>query len=128
MRRSYTARGGLSSPKSGRVRSVPMVPDVVRALAALATREWFTVGRRPCLPRPDRRAPGRRRAAVPGEFAWVELMVADTLTMTAPTATSAHRDSIRTLPATALDYRKWMPSSLLTVLTTFSGHIDGVRP
>ena len=42
VRRSYTAHGGLSSPKSGRVRSVPMVPDVARALAALATREWFT--------------------------------------------------------------------------------------
>ena len=42
MRRSYTAHGGLSSPKSGRVRSVPMVPDVARALAGLATREWFT--------------------------------------------------------------------------------------
>ena len=42
VRRSYTAHGGLSSPKSGRVRSVPLVPDVVGALAALATREWFT--------------------------------------------------------------------------------------
>jgi integrase len=42
VRRSFTAHGGLSSPKSGRVRSVPMVPDVAHTLAALATREWFT--------------------------------------------------------------------------------------
>ena len=54
VRRSYTAHGGLSSPKSGRVRSVPMVPDVARALAALATREWFTATTTSCSPaRPE---------------------------------------------------------------------------
>jgi integrase len=42
VRRSYNAHGGLSSPKSGKVRSVPMVPDVASALAALGTRELLT--------------------------------------------------------------------------------------
>jgi integrase len=42
VRRSYNAHGGLSSPKSGKVRSVPMVPDVATALAALGTRELLT--------------------------------------------------------------------------------------
>ncbi len=38
VRRSYNAHGGLTTPKSGRVRSVPMVPYVGKALARLATR------------------------------------------------------------------------------------------
>jgi integrase len=42
VRRSYNAHGGLSSPKSGKVRSVPMVPDVATALAELGTRELMT--------------------------------------------------------------------------------------
>src|SRR5215212_5346506 len=42
VRRSYNAHGGRSSPKSGKVRSVPMVPDVASALAALGTRELLT--------------------------------------------------------------------------------------
>jgi integrase len=41
VRRSYNVHGGVGSPKSGKVRSVPMVPDVARALAALADREFF---------------------------------------------------------------------------------------
>jgi integrase len=41
VRRSYNAHGGLGSPKSGKVRSVPMVPDVARSLAALAGRDAF---------------------------------------------------------------------------------------
>ncbi|HTU86784.1 MAG TPA: site-specific integrase [Solirubrobacteraceae bacterium] len=41
VRRSYNAHGGLTSPKSGHVRSVPMVPDVATALARLATRDEF---------------------------------------------------------------------------------------
>jgi len=41
VRRSYNAHGGLGSPKSGKVRSVPMVADVARALALLADRENF---------------------------------------------------------------------------------------
>ena len=65
VRRSYTAHGGLSSPKSGRVRSVPMVPDVARALAALATREWFTADDDLVFPGQTGGAPGRRRPADP---------------------------------------------------------------
>jgi integrase len=42
VRRSYNAHGGLTTPKSGKVRSVPMVLDVARALAALADLEEFT--------------------------------------------------------------------------------------
>jgi len=41
VRRSSTAHGGLGSPKSGRVRSVPMVEQVARALAAVGRRERF---------------------------------------------------------------------------------------
>ena len=48
VRRSYNAHGGLGSPKSGKVRSVPMVPDVARSLAALGPREAF-VGPRDLL-------------------------------------------------------------------------------
>jgi integrase len=42
VRRSYNAHGGVSSPKSGKVRSVPMVPDVATALAKLADRDLLT--------------------------------------------------------------------------------------
>jgi len=41
VRRSYNVHGGVGSPKSGKVRSVPMVPDVAEQLAALAGREDF---------------------------------------------------------------------------------------
>jgi integrase len=41
VRRSYNVHGGVGSPKSGKVRSVPMVPDVASQLAALAGREDF---------------------------------------------------------------------------------------
>ena len=34
--------GQLVTPKSGKVRSVPMVPEVAQALARLGQREWFT--------------------------------------------------------------------------------------
>src|SRR5262249_54337571 len=36
--RRALARGAIESPKSGKVRSVPMVPDVARALARLGQR------------------------------------------------------------------------------------------
>ena len=42
VRRSYNVHGGVGSPKSGKVRSVPMVPDVAQRLAALANRRDFT--------------------------------------------------------------------------------------
>jgi integrase len=42
VRHSYNAHGGLGTPKSGKVRSVPMVPDVARALAGLVDRADFT--------------------------------------------------------------------------------------
>jgi integrase len=42
VRRSYNVHGGLGTPKSGKVRSVPMVPEVARVLARLSEREWFT--------------------------------------------------------------------------------------
>ena len=38
---SYS-RGALSTPKSGRVRAVPLAPDVARALARLAARKRLT--------------------------------------------------------------------------------------
>ncbi len=41
VRRSYNAHGGLGTPKSGKVRSVPMVSEVAAALARLAEREGF---------------------------------------------------------------------------------------
>jgi integrase len=41
VRASY-AGGKLTTPKSGKVRSVPMAPDVARALARLGEREWWT--------------------------------------------------------------------------------------
>jgi integrase len=42
VRRSYNVHGGVGSPKSGKVRSVPMVPDVAQRLATLAGRDDFT--------------------------------------------------------------------------------------
>lgn len=41
VRASY-AGGALTAPKSGKVRSVPLAPDVAQALARLAERAWFT--------------------------------------------------------------------------------------
>lgn len=41
VRASYAA-GALTSPKSGKVRSVPLAPEVAKALAKLAKRERFT--------------------------------------------------------------------------------------
>jgi integrase len=38
VRRSYNVDGGLGTPKSGKVRSVPMVPAVAQVLASLADR------------------------------------------------------------------------------------------
>ncbi len=40
--RANYAGGQLTTPKSGKVRSVPMAPDVTSALARLGQREWFT--------------------------------------------------------------------------------------
>jgi integrase len=42
VRQSYTAHGGLGTPKSGKVRSVPLVAEVARTLAGLANRDEFT--------------------------------------------------------------------------------------
>jgi integrase len=42
VRASYTAHGGLDTPKSGKVRSVPMVEEVAQTLARLGDREWLT--------------------------------------------------------------------------------------
>jgi len=44
VRRSHTQAGGLGTPKSGKVRSVPLVADVAEAMTALARRERFTAG------------------------------------------------------------------------------------
>jgi integrase len=41
VRASYAA-GALTAPKSGKVRSVPLAPDVAKVLARLAERDWFT--------------------------------------------------------------------------------------
>jgi integrase len=41
VRTSYAA-GAVTAPKSGKVRSVPLAPDVARALDELSRREWFT--------------------------------------------------------------------------------------
>jgi integrase len=41
VRASYSL-GALSTPKSGRVRAVPLAPDVAAALARLAGRDWWT--------------------------------------------------------------------------------------
>jgi integrase len=40
-RASY-AGGALTTPKSGKVRSVPLAPEVAAALAKLSQRDWFT--------------------------------------------------------------------------------------
>ncbi len=40
--RSSYAGGRVTSPKSGKVRSVPMAPDVANALASVGEREWWT--------------------------------------------------------------------------------------
>jgi integrase len=40
--RANYAGGQLTTPKSGKVRSVPMAPDVASALARLGQRGWFT--------------------------------------------------------------------------------------
>jgi integrase len=42
VRRSYNVHGGVGSPKSGKVRSVPTVPDVASGLARLGDREFWT--------------------------------------------------------------------------------------
>lgn len=42
VRRSYNVHGGVGTPKSGKVRSVPMVSDVAQHLARLSDREFFT--------------------------------------------------------------------------------------
>lgn len=42
VRRSYNVHGGVGTPKSGKVRSVPMVPDVAQRLARLGERVHFT--------------------------------------------------------------------------------------
>ncbi len=41
VRASYSA-GALTTPKSGKVRSVPLAPEVAQALDRLSRREWFT--------------------------------------------------------------------------------------
>lgn len=41
VRRSYNIHGGVGTPKSGKVRSVPMVPEVAQALARLGERQEF---------------------------------------------------------------------------------------
>jgi len=41
VRASY-AGGALTTPKSGKVRSVPLAPEVATALAKLSQRDWFT--------------------------------------------------------------------------------------
>lgn len=47
VRRSYNVHRGLETPRSGKVRSVPMVPEVAHALAALADRDDFTTDEGP---------------------------------------------------------------------------------
>jgi integrase len=42
VRQSFNAHGGLGTPKSGKVRSVPLVGEVARALAGLGDRDEFT--------------------------------------------------------------------------------------
>jgi integrase len=41
VRASYAA-GAVTTPKSGKVRSVPLAPEVAEVLAKLAKRQWFT--------------------------------------------------------------------------------------
>jgi integrase len=73
VRRSYNVHGGVGSPKSGKVRGVPMVPDVASALARLAEQpgpfiDWratavdaLTRALGIALRRPMGRVPRRRR-------------------------------------------------------------------
>ncbi len=61
-RASY-ADGQLTTPKSGKVRSVPMAPEVAEALARLGQRERLHRRRRPRLRRRRRRLPRRLGAA-----------------------------------------------------------------
>lgn len=42
VRRSYNVHGGVGTPKRGKVRSVPMVPDVARVLDGVSRRREFT--------------------------------------------------------------------------------------
>jgi len=44
VRRNYTLHGGLSTPKSSKVRSVPLVTEVAQALAHFGDREHWTGG------------------------------------------------------------------------------------
>ena len=62
VRASY-AQGHLTTPKSGKVRSVPMAPDVASALAKLGQREIVHRGRRPGVHRQGRFV--RRRLSPP---------------------------------------------------------------
>jgi integrase len=41
VRQSYNIHGGLGTPKSGKVRSVPLVPEVAKSLAGLGQRSEF---------------------------------------------------------------------------------------
>jgi integrase len=59
VRRSYNVHGGVGTPKSGKVRSVPMVAEVAQALARLSERDWFTPGRGPGVRRRPGQAPRR---------------------------------------------------------------------
>jgi integrase len=61
--RANYSHGELVTPKSGKVRSVPMVPDVAQALARLGQRAHFTGRRRPRVHRAGRSAHGRERPA-----------------------------------------------------------------
>jgi site-specific recombinase XerD len=49
VRRSYNIHGGLGTPKSGKVRSVPLVPEVARALARLGERKEFVATTSSCF-------------------------------------------------------------------------------
>ena len=60
VRASYAA-GKLTTPKSGKVRAVPMAPDVASALAKLGDRERYTGDDDSCSP--ARRPAARRRCA-----------------------------------------------------------------
>jgi integrase len=87
VRRSYNIHGGLGTPKSGRVRSVPMVPDVAQALARLANREDFSATRSsssptssatfrtPARPGSATRPPSRARHS--DRCAWLRRLLAE---------------------------------------------------
>lgn len=42
VRRAFNPHGGLGTPKSGKIRAVPLVPEVAQTLARLSDREHFT--------------------------------------------------------------------------------------